>query len=53
MFVVLVPGTEMRNPDVDVNILDWEYAQNELYLRKELIEKEQMEEVERKRKKET
>ena len=43
MFVVQIPGGEKRD-DIDVKTIDWDYAQNQLYLRKEMIEKEQMEE---------
>lgn len=52
MFVVQIPGGERRE-DIDVKGIDWDYAQNELYLRKEMIEKEQMEEKERKIKEQT
>lgn len=37
MFVVLIPGTNARNPDLDEKTIDWDYAQNELYLRKEIV----------------
>ena len=36
MFVVIIPGTDPRE-EIDEKTIDWEYAQNELYLRKELI----------------
>lgn len=28
MFIVVIPNTEPRNKDIDVETIDWEYAQN-------------------------
>ena len=28
MFIVLLPETEPRNKEVDLNTIDWDYAQN-------------------------
>ena len=50
--MVIIPGTESRDA-IDESLVDWEYAQNELYLKKENIEKEALEEVEKKIKEET
>jgi hypothetical protein len=42
MFLVILPGIESRD-SIDEKQIDWEYAQNELFLKKELLEKEQNE----------
>lgn len=47
MFVVVIPGHDPRE-EIEESKIDWDYAQNELYLKKELIEREQNEERERK-----
>ena len=47
MFVVVIPGTDPREEIQQIKI-DWDYAQNQLYLKKELIEREQNQERERK-----
>ena len=52
LFLVLIPETKPRD-DVDEKTIDWDYAQNELYLKKESLEREQNEEKERKIKEET
>lgn len=52
MFLLLLPETESRDP-VEQKKIDWDFAQNELYLKKEIIEREQNEEKERKIKEET
>lgn len=51
MFIVVIPGEEPRE-EIEESKIDWDYAQNELYLKKELIEREQNEERERKIKEE-
>ena len=33
MFVVVIPGGESRT-DRDISEIDWDFAQNELYLKK-------------------
>lgn len=43
MFLVLLPGYPARE-EVDEKKIDWEYAQNELYLKKSQIEKQIQEE---------
>lgn len=47
MFLVLLPGFEQRT-ETDEKKVDWDFAQNELYLKKNILEKQQMEERERK-----
>jgi hypothetical protein len=41
MFLVLIPNNEPRE-DTEAKKVDWDYAQNELYLKKGLLEKQQM-----------
>ena len=58
MFIVIIPDTKPRmgmNEELPVEEknVDWEFAQNELYLKKEKIEQKQIEERERKIKEET
>lgn len=52
MFLVLIPETDPRG-EVDEKAIDWDFAQNELYLKKEQIEQKVNEEKERKIKEET
>ena len=52
IFLVLLPGTAPREA-VEEKEISWDSAQNELYLKKELLEKQQMEERERKIKEES
>ncbi len=47
MFLVLLPGHPSRE-EVDEKKIDWQYAQNELYLKKSQIEKQIQEEREKK-----
>ena len=47
MFLVLLPGTASRE-DTEEKKVDWDYAQTELYLKKNILEKQQMEEKEKK-----
>ena len=42
-FIVIIPDSEPRE-QIEEQKVDWEYAQNEIYLTKEQIEKEQNEE---------
>lgn len=46
MFLLLLPGGETRE-EKDERKIDWDFAQNELYLKKNELEKQQMEEKER------
>ena len=39
MFLVILPDTPMRD-GVESSQIDWDFAQNELYLRKESAERE-------------
>lgn len=39
IFLVVLPGSEPRE-EVDEAVVDWDFAQNELYLKKETAEKE-------------
>lgn len=48
MFVMMVPGGEVREGSEEKQQIDWDFAQNELYLKKNEIEKQVMEERERK-----
>lgn len=48
----MLPGTPPRE-EIDEKMIDWDFAQNELYLKKESLEKELNEEKERKLKEET
>lgn len=43
MFLVLIPSTTPRE-EVEEKKIDWDYAQNELYLKKSEIERQKMEE---------
>lgn len=43
MFLVMIPDTKARE-QTDEKKVNWDFAQNELYLKKGQIEKEQMEE---------
>ena len=52
MFIVVIPDTQSRQ-EWEEPKLDWDFAQNQLYLKKETIEKEALEEKERKIKQET
>jgi hypothetical protein len=52
IFLILIPGALPRE-EIDEKNIDWDYAQNELYLKKESIEREINEEKERKLKEET
>jgi pSer/pThr/pTyr-binding forkhead associated (FHA) protein len=52
IFLLLLPGTLPR-AEIDEKAVDWDFAQNELYLKKESIEREINEEKERKLKEET
>lgn len=52
IFLVLLPGTPPRE-EIDEKTINWDSAQNELYLKKELVEKQQMEEREKKIKEES
>ena len=47
MFLVLLPGYPVRE-EVEEKKIDWEFAQNELYLKKSQLEKQAMEEREKK-----
>ncbi len=47
IFLVLLPGTQPRD-EIDEKSINWDWGQNELYLKKELVEKQQMEEREKK-----
>lgn len=51
MFLLLLPGTDSREP-IEQKKVDWDFAQNELYLKKNELEKQMMEERERKMKEE-
>lgn len=48
----MIPSTEPRE-EIDEKEIGWDSAQNELYLKKEQVEKQQMEERERKIKEES
>jgi hypothetical protein len=52
IFLIMIPGNSPRE-EVDEKSINWDFAQNELYLKKELVEKQQMEERERKIKEES
>lgn len=43
MFLLLLPGTDPREP-IEEKKVDWDYAQNELYLKKNELERQMMEE---------
>jgi hypothetical protein len=38
MFIAMLPSTEPRQ-EIDERTIDWDFAQNELYLKKETLEK--------------
>lgn len=52
IFLIMIPFTAARE-EVEEKEISWDSAQNELYLKKELVEKQQMEERERKIKEES
>jgi len=37
MFLLFLPGTPTRTEESDESKLTWDFAQNELYLKKEVI----------------
>jgi hypothetical protein len=47
IFLVILPQTKPRE-EVEEGAINWDFGQNELYLKKELAEKQQMEEREKK-----
>ena len=53
MFIVSLPGRKPREEGMEEKTIDWEYTQNELYLKKEIMEREAVEERERKIKEQT
>ena len=38
MFIVVIPEAKPRDPELKEKTIDWEFAQNELYLKKEKAE---------------
>lgn len=52
MFLFVSPGGTSRSEELTEAQLNWDFAQNELYLKKEVIEKQQAEEKERRVKEE-